>query len=283
MVNVLVLLSLFVSVTSDIVPEFQFPCYVDVCTFPRQYCNSDRHERRCSPCTRSLCKEKGLPRACLYYCQVADQPKTTSPPLATAAVQTSQDKHEVYLTYMVVFIAATNTAIFVTIIFLVIWLVYRLRRRKPLSPLERFSSEGNGKQEQAETLLRDRRQECDPELELRRLDSWQSLPSYCYRDTKYVDVPERSIKTTGSTASEKNASASGKSQPSSQNISKTEIESQDSKTSAPATFISNPTGDRKSEYHEKPWKLGIDTEKMFDRLEPSLRPETDVEETSLKQ
>ena len=62
-----------VPVTTDNVPDFQFPCYVDVCTFPRQYCNSDRNERRCSPCTRSLCKEKELPRACLYFCQVVDR------------------------------------------------------------------------------------------------------------------------------------------------------------------------------------------------------------------
>lgn len=61
------------SVSCDLVPEFQFPCYVDVCTFPRQYCNSDRNERRCSPCTRSLCKQQELPRACLYFCQVADR------------------------------------------------------------------------------------------------------------------------------------------------------------------------------------------------------------------
>ena len=62
-----------ISVSTDTVPEFQFPCYVDVCTFPRQYCNSDRNERRCSPCTRSLCHETELPRACLYFCQNADR------------------------------------------------------------------------------------------------------------------------------------------------------------------------------------------------------------------
>ena len=62
-----------ISVSTDTVPEFQFPCYVDVCTFPRQYCNSDRNERRCSPCTRSLCRETELPRACLYFCQNADR------------------------------------------------------------------------------------------------------------------------------------------------------------------------------------------------------------------
>ena len=53
---------------TDDAPEFQYPCYVDVCTFPRQFCNSDKYERRCSPCSVSLCKEERIPLACKYQC-----------------------------------------------------------------------------------------------------------------------------------------------------------------------------------------------------------------------
>ncbi|KAH3872078.1 hypothetical protein DPMN_035291 [Dreissena polymorpha] len=48
------------------VPEFQYPCYVDVCTFPSQYCNQG--ERRCSQCTRYVCQQDRLPLACKYTC-----------------------------------------------------------------------------------------------------------------------------------------------------------------------------------------------------------------------
>ena len=55
------------------IPEFDFPCFVDVCTFPRQYCDSDWNERRCGQCTSALCLEKEVPRACLYFCQKSDR------------------------------------------------------------------------------------------------------------------------------------------------------------------------------------------------------------------
>lgn len=53
---------------SENVPEFQYPCYVDVCTFPTQFCNSDKYERRCSPCSRSICQAPNVPLACRYIC-----------------------------------------------------------------------------------------------------------------------------------------------------------------------------------------------------------------------
>lgn len=46
---------------------FAFPCYVDVCTFPLQYCDSI--ERRCSVCSMYICSSEMPPPACRYYCQ----------------------------------------------------------------------------------------------------------------------------------------------------------------------------------------------------------------------
>lgn len=52
----------------DDVPEFQYPCFSDVCTFPSQFCNSK--ERRCTSCTRAVCQlpENSVPLACRYTC-----------------------------------------------------------------------------------------------------------------------------------------------------------------------------------------------------------------------
>lgn len=49
-------------------PEFQYPCYSDICTFPTEFCNSQ--EQRCSTCTRAVCKlkESDVPLACRYIC-----------------------------------------------------------------------------------------------------------------------------------------------------------------------------------------------------------------------
>ena len=66
-------LSVSMDTVGDTVPEFDFPCFVDVCTFPREYCDSDRNERRCAQCTSALCLEKEVPRACLYFCQNSDR------------------------------------------------------------------------------------------------------------------------------------------------------------------------------------------------------------------
>lgn len=57
------------------VPEFQYPCYVDICTFPSQFCNSDKYERRCSPCSREICRAINVPLACRYICMKHNQCK----------------------------------------------------------------------------------------------------------------------------------------------------------------------------------------------------------------
>ncbi|XP_052774728.1 uncharacterized protein LOC128213207 [Mya arenaria] len=64
-------------------PKFPYPCYVDVCTFPDQFCNS--RERRCSPCTRAVCAlgERSVPLACRYICTQNNQPQTTTTTTAT--------------------------------------------------------------------------------------------------------------------------------------------------------------------------------------------------------
>ena len=66
-----VLFSTFLSVgvaSSDDVPEFQYMCYTDLCTFPIHYCDSQN--RRCYLCTKHLCEqlESTIPLACRHRC-----------------------------------------------------------------------------------------------------------------------------------------------------------------------------------------------------------------------
>lgn len=265
------------SVSCDLVPEFQFPCYVDVCTFPRQYCNSDRNERRCSPCTRSLCKQQELPRACLYFCQVADQPLTTTLSTQTSADQQKklQDKSSVYQAYMVIYIAVTNTVSLALVVFIILWRIrfYAKKGKPPLSPMERFIS---GVDEER-PLLENR---CK-KTELCRLES---LPPYTSKEPQVVNLEEGApkIKTegTGSECDNQSFSLNSSQRSSSATLNKPiKCAEDESDAGRPgfSRFVSNPTVDKKHEYHEKPWSLGAggNTE--------STESEAEVEETRLKQ
>lgn len=57
------------------VPEFQYPCYTDLCTFPMQFCDDNR--RRCGVCNRLICDldEGRIPLACRYICLKQSQSK----------------------------------------------------------------------------------------------------------------------------------------------------------------------------------------------------------------
>ncbi|KAL3875882.1 hypothetical protein ACJMK2_033791 [Sinanodonta woodiana] len=62
----------------NLVDEFRFPCFVDICTFPIQYCNSDPEERRCNSCTDSICKSDFIPDPCKYHCKSLNSVKTST-------------------------------------------------------------------------------------------------------------------------------------------------------------------------------------------------------------
>lgn len=48
--------------------SFHYPCYVDVCTYPQQYCDSARSERKCNKCLLWFCGTTEMPPACKYFC-----------------------------------------------------------------------------------------------------------------------------------------------------------------------------------------------------------------------
>ena len=45
---------------------FRFNCWIDLCTFPLQYCDLD--EQRCQYCSDDLCKSGSYPEQCKSYC-----------------------------------------------------------------------------------------------------------------------------------------------------------------------------------------------------------------------
>lgn len=288
-----ILIISLMSVTADIVPEFQFPCYVDVCTFPRQYCNSDRNERRCSPCTRSLCQKDNLPRACLYYCRIANnQVATTSSPQKQREVESNwRDKSEVYLVYMVIFIAVTNTILVVVVLFTAIWLLrYCGKRGKvPLSPMQRFLS-GSGERDIEMPLLEDGMPHGQREVVLRTVESEKESTKSepLYKQAQFVNMPQDSSKSTDSADSDldKQADRVNNSKRSSPVIMDKTIPVEEreflSKAPLSKSYVSSPTGDRQHEYHEKPWPLGGNT-KRFDSNDSVFRTEKGPEETCVKQ
>ena len=48
--------------------SFQYPCYSDVCTFPREYCDSARSEKKCNECVLKFCETPDMPQACKFFC-----------------------------------------------------------------------------------------------------------------------------------------------------------------------------------------------------------------------
>ena len=98
-------------------------------------------------------------------------------------------------------------------------------------------------------------------------------------EEKVVVIPERPAKLTDSIKTD-NQSASGNTS-SKQSIA-LQVEVDEIRNSACTNFVSSPTGDSESEFHEKPWPLGTLSNKKFDSSEPALNSTTDEEETVLK-
>ncbi|KAL4239408.1 hypothetical protein ACF0H5_000223 [Mactra antiquata] len=126
-------LSLTISRTLCIceVPEFQYPCYIDVCTFPKQYCNSE--ERICSPCSRALCHAPKVPTACRYICIKYNELSTTQSSktsTVTTALNLAENDSDSTLLYLVIFSTSATTVLTVSLIFAVIHFYRKAKKAK---------------------------------------------------------------------------------------------------------------------------------------------------------
>ena len=50
---------------------FNFPCNIDVCTFPYQYCSTKYEDLVCEPCSKNVCAQADVPQQCIYNCSIS--------------------------------------------------------------------------------------------------------------------------------------------------------------------------------------------------------------------
>ncbi|KAK3608287.1 hypothetical protein CHS0354_007322 [Potamilus streckersoni] len=115
------------------IDEFRFPCFVDICTFPQQYCNSDADERRCNYCTVPICKSSFIPDPCKYYCKNLGSSTTTTIPSLAAAMTSPQNHSEVisyYPTYVGILLMVMAMTIAVLSLSIALLIVYLCRKSK---------------------------------------------------------------------------------------------------------------------------------------------------------
>lgn len=137
------------------VPEFQYPCYADVCTFPKHYCNSDKFERRCSPCSRAICQASNVPLACRYICMKYDE-LTTTP--KSAIVTTQQQPHYVLqgndgLASLHLILSYNAVSITLLVVVLLSALAYYIHRKRESKEKEKRTGKDEASCDQNERLI----------------------------------------------------------------------------------------------------------------------------------